>query len=379
MENRLRAAYETRLAEGVLEPDSGQLAAVDALSRLENDLEPAGNGLFRSQKPQRGVYIWGPVGRGKSMLMDLFFEAVSVRTKRRTHFHLFMARVHRLANLWRNRSPAEKRARFGKSRGDDPIAPIADLIAREASLLCFDELTVTDIADAMILGRLFEALTERGVTLVATSNRAPDDLYKDGLNRQLFLPFIAMLKARLEVVPVNGPHDWRLDRLRAAGAWFSPNDPDNQAQFDTLWRAMLDGGAEVGPTLEVLGRSQLWPRAAGGLLRAHFASLCVHALGPADYLAIAGRFHTLFIEAIPRLSPDRRDEAKRLAILIDTLYEAHTRIVVLAAAEPVDIYPQGDQSFEFQRAVSRLEEMRSEPWLEEADEADEAARASQAI
>ncbi|HWD68252.1 MAG TPA: cell division protein ZapE, partial [Caulobacteraceae bacterium] len=248
MDSRLRAAYETRLAEGVLQPDSGQLAAVDALSRLENDLERAGNGLFRSQKPLRGVYIFGPVGRGKSMLMDLFFEAVSVRTKQRTHFHLFLARVHRLANLWRNRSPAEKRALFGKSRGDDPIAPIADLIAREASLLCFDELTVTDIADAMILGRLFEALTERGVTLVATSNRAPDDLYKDGLNRQLFLPFIAMLKARLEVVTVNGPHDWRLDRLRAAGAWFSPNDPDNQAQFDTLWRAMLDGGAEVGAT-----------------------------------------------------------------------------------------------------------------------------------
>jgi cell division protein ZapE len=370
MENRLRAAYETRLAEGALQPDSGQLAAVDALSRLENDLERAGNGLFRSQKAQRGVYIWGPVGRGKSMLMDLFFEAVSIRSKQRTHFHLFMARVHRLANLWRNGPPAEKRAQFGKSRGDDPITPIADLIAREASLLCFDELTVTDIADAMILGRLFEALIERGVTLVATSNRAPDDLYRDGLNRQLFLPFIALLKARLDVVAVNGPHDWRLDRLRAAGSWFSPNDPDNQALFDALWRAMLDGGEEIGATLEVLGRSLHWPRALGGMLRAHFASLCVHALGPADYLAIAGRFHTLFIEAIPRLSPDRRDEAKRLAILIDTLYEAHARIVVLAAAEPADIYPRGDQSFEFQRTVSRLEEMRSEAWLEEADEAE---------
>ena len=370
MESRLRAAYEKRLADGLIQPDIGQLAAVEALSRLENDLERAATGLFRIQKPQRGVYVWGPVGRGKSMLMDLFFEAVLVRSKQRTHFHLFMARVHRLANLWRNGSAIEKRAQFGKSRGDDPIAPITDLIAREASLLCFDELTVTDIADAMILGRLFEALTVRGVTLVATSNRAPDDLYRDGLNRQLFLPFIAMLKAQLEVVPVSGPHDWRLDRLRAAGAWFSPIDPDNQAQFDALWQAMLDGGEEVGATVEVLGRALHWPRAVGGLLRAHFASLCVHALGPADYLAIAERFHTVFIEALPRLSPERRDEAKRLAILIDTLYEAHARIVVLAAAEPADIYPRGDQSFEFQRTVSRLEEMRSEAWLEEVVDAD---------
>jgi cell division protein ZapE len=179
-----------------------------------------------------------------------------------------------------------------------------------------------------------------------------------------------MLKDQLEIVPVSGPHDWRLDRLRAAGAWFSPIDPDNQSQFDALWRAMLGGGEEIGATLEVLGRALHWPRAVGGMLRAHFASLCVHALGPADYLAIAGRFHTVFIEAIPRLSPDRRDEAKRLAILIDTLYEAHTRIVVLAAADPADIYPRGEQAFEFQRTVSRLEEMRSEAWLDEALEAE---------
>jgi cell division protein ZapE len=370
MQSRLRAAYDKRLADGELRTDSGQLAAIEALSRLESDLESAGGGLFRGARSQRGVYLWGPVGRGKSMLMDLFFEAVSISSKQRTHFHMFMARVHRLANLWRNGSPAEKRAQFGHSRGDDPIAPIAALMAREANLLCFDELAVTDIADAMILGRLFEALMAHGVTLVATSNRPPDDLYKDGLNRQLFLPFIALLKERLEVVSVSGGHDWRLDRLRAAGAWFSPIDADNQAQFDTLWRDMLDGGEEIGATLEVLGRSQHWPRAAGGLLRAHFVSLCVHALGPADYLAIASRFHTVFIEAIPRLTPDRRDEAKRLAILIDTLYEARARIAVLAATEPAGIYPTGDQAFEFQRTVSRLEEMRSEAWLEEADEAD---------
>lgn len=340
---------------------------MQALSRLEADLAANRRGLFRRARSVTGVYLWGPVGRGKSMLMDLFFATAPVKAKQRVHFHIFMARIHRLVNLWRNGDPAEKRAQFRKSRGDDPIQPVADLIAREASLLCFDELSVTDIADAMILGRLFEALFARGVTLVATSNRPPDDLYKDGVNRQLFLPFIAMLEAHMEITAVTGGHDWRLDRLRAAGAWFSPNDADNEARFDALWRAMLGADVEVGATLEVLGRTQHWPRAAGGMLRAHFASLCVQALGPADYIAIAERFHTVFIEALPRLTPDRRDEARRLATLIDTLYEARARTVVLAAAEPGAIYPAGDQAFEFQRTVSRLEEMRSQAWLDASD------------
>jgi len=362
----VRAAYEARLAGGAVQPDPGQAAAVEALARLEGDLAANGRRLFRKARGQRGVYLWGPVGRGKSMLMDLFFEAAPVKAESRVHFHIFMARVHRLVNLWRTGEAAERRATFGSSRGDDPIAPLADLISREAGLLCFDELTVTDIADAMILGRLFEALFARGVTLVATSNRPPDDLYLDGVNRQLFLPFIAMIKARTEVVEVAGAHDWRLDRLRAAGTWFSPIDPDNEAQFDALWRDMLGGDAEVGATIEVLGRTQHWPRATSGMLRAHFVSLCVHAVGPADYIAIAARFHTVFVEAIPKLGPDKRDQAKRLATLIDTLYEARARLVVLAAAEPVALYPAGDQAFEFQRAVSRLEEMRSETWLESA-------------
>jgi len=359
----LRAAYDERLAARAISPDPGQAAAVEALARLEADLAAKGRGLFGKPRGQRGVYLWGPVGRGKSMLMDLFFDAAPVKAKRRVHFEMFMARVHRLVNLWRSGTAAEKRAEFGHARGDDPIAPVADLIAREASLLCFDELAVNDIADAMILGRLFEALFARGVTLVATSNRPPDDLYKDGVNRQLFMPFIAMLEARMEIVEVAGAHDWRLDRLRAARTWFSPDDSDNEAQFDALWRDMLGAAEEVGVTLEVLGRTQHWPRAVGGLLRAHFASLCVHALGPSDYLAIAERFHTVFIEAVPKLAPDQRDQARRLAILVDTLYEARARLVVLAAVEPAEIYPAGDQAFEFQRTASRLEEMRSQAWL----------------
>lgn len=363
----MRAAYERRMAEGAIRPDLGQAAAVEALERVAAALVKDGRGLFGRARSVRGAYLWGPVGRGKSMLMDLFFDIAPARRKQRVHFHIFMARIHRLVNAWRTGDGAARRAQFGKARGDDPIAPVADLIAGEATLLCFDELSVTDIADAMILGRLFEALFERGVTLVATSNRPPGDLYKDGINRQLFTPFIAMLEARMEIVPVAGGHDWRLDRLRAARLWLSPIDPDNETQFDILWRDMLGGDAEIGATLEVLGRTQHWPRATGGMLRAHFASLCVQALGPADYIAIAQRFHTVFIEALPRLTPDKRDEARRLATLIDTLYEARARIAVLAAAQPADIYPAGDQAFEFQRTASRLEEMRSQTWLDEVE------------
>jgi cell division protein ZapE len=364
MPGLLRAAYQGRIEEGDIDADPLQARAVLALSRVELDLTTVRPvGLFRKPESVRGAYLWGPVGRGKSMLMDLFFACAPISARSRVHFHVFMARVHRLVNTWRTGDASARRAAFGRHRGDDPIAPIADLIAGEATLLCFDELNVTDIADAMILGRLFEALFERGVTLVSTSNRAPDDLYRDGINRQLFLPFIDMLKARMEVVPLIGGHDYRLDRLRAARTWLSPIDPDNERRFDLLWGEMLGGDEEVGASLLVLGRTLHWPRAAGGRLRAHFASLCVQALGPADYIAIAGKFHTVFVEAIPQLSPDKRDQARRLATLVDTLYEARARLVVLAATEPESIYPQGDQAFEFERTASRLREMRSTEWL----------------
>ena len=363
MSGSLRAAYALRLAAGSLTPDPTQQAAVDALSRVETDLattRPAS--LFHKPRGVRGAYLWGPVGRGKSMLMDLFFELAPVAPKRRVHFHAFMAEVHRLVDAWRGGDATVRRARFGQARGDDPIPPAADVIAAEARLLCFDELQVTDIADAMILGRLFEALFARGVTLVATSNRPPDDLYRDGVNRQLFMPFIDMLKSRAQIVPLPGNHDYRRRRLRGARTWFSPIDPDNERAFEALWRDVLAGHAETGVTLEVLGRSEYWPRAAGGLLRANFVSLCVHALGPEDYIAIAGRFHTVFVEAVPRLGPDKRNEAKRFATLIDTLYEARARLAVLAAGEPETLYPIGDQAFEFERTESRLREMRSAEW-----------------
>jgi cell division protein ZapE len=370
----LQAAYEARAARGEIRPDPAQAAGLEALGRLQRDLaaaHPAGGlaSLFRKPQPvsQRGVYLWGPVGRGKSMLMDLFFDTAPTAAKRRTHFHVFMGEIHRLIDAWRKGDPAARKARFGQHKGDDPIPPVADVVAQQATLLCFDELQVTDIADAMILGRLFEALFARGVTLVATSNREPDDLYKDGINRQLFLPFIAMLKERLEVVRVGGAHDYRLDRLRAAGSWFSPIDPDNVRSFGDLWREMLDGRDETGAELEVLGRRITLPHASGGMLRATFASLCSVALGPNDYIALAEAFHTVFLEDVPKLTPARREEARRFVTLIDALYEAKTRLVVLAEADPVKLYPRGDGAFEFERTASRLQEMRSASWLEDRE------------
>lgn len=372
MASALQAAYDARVHEGVIRSDPAQALALRSLIRLEADLaedEPEGGILAllrrRHREPPRGVYLVGPVGRGKSMLMDLFFETASGFKKRRTHFHVFMGEVHRLIDAWRKGDRAARKQRFGQFKGDDPIPPVADVIAAEARLLCFDEFQVTDIADAMILGRLFEALFAHGVVLVATSNRLPDDLYRNGINRQLFLPFIDLLKAKAEVVTIAGPHDYRLDRLRAAGVWFSPIDPDNRRSYDALWRDMLGADGEAGETLEVLGRKLSFPRAAGGLLRATFESLCEVPLGPNDYIAIAERFHTVFLEGLPKLSPNRREAARRLVLLIDALYEARTKLIVLAEAEPTRLYPEGDGAFEFERTASRLQEMRSASWLED--------------
>ena len=368
MPQSLRSAYRERLAQGALKPDPAQAAAVEVLCRLESELNGQGEPSFLSflKKPKalKGVYLWGPVGRGKSMLMDLFFDSAPVEKKRRAHFYAFMAEVHGLIDQWRKGDAAARKRVFGQAKGDDPIAPTAALIASQARLLCFDELQVTDIADAMILGRLFEALFEDGVTLVATSNRPPDDLYKDGINRQLFVPFIELIKARLDPVTVRGPNDYRLDRLRGAEVYLSPPDAAHRQAFEALWSDLLDGEAEGPAAIEVLGRKLRFARAAGGMLRATFDELCAAALGPQDYLALAERFHTLFLEDLPTLGPARRNEARRLVTLIDALYEAQAKLVVLAEAEPDDLYPAGDGAFEFERTASRLQEMRSAAWLE---------------
>jgi cell division protein ZapE len=367
MAQTLRTAYRQRLECGDITPDAAQERAVEALCGLESALnlqgEPGFLPFFKKPKALKGVYLWGPVGRGKSMLMDMFFDSAPVEKKRRIHFYAFMAQVHGLIDQWRKGDAAERRRVFGHAKGDDPIAPTAALIASQARLLCFDELQVTDIADAMILGRLFEALFEGGVTLVCTSNRPPEDLYKDGINRQLFIPFIALIEHKLDIVALQGPKDFRQDRLRGQEVYLAPADAACRAAFDRLWADLLGDSVETGATLDVLGRRLTFPRAAGGLLRATFDALCVQPLGPADYLAIAGRFHTVFLENLPRLSVDRRNEARRLVTLIDSLYEAEAKIVVLAGAEPDDLYPAGDGAFEFERTASRLQEMRSADYL----------------
>ncbi len=359
----LRAAYDRKVANGNLRADPCQDEALAALTRLNADLAASAPSLFRKAAPVRGVYLWGPVGRGKSMVMDLFFATAPEKSKRRVHFQTFMQEVHRLIDAWRKGDPAARKVRFGQAKGDDPVAPTADVIAREGRLLCFDELQVSDIADAMILGRLFEALFARGVVLVATSNRPPDDLYKNGLNRELFTPFIAMLKDKMEVVAVRGPNDYRLDRLRGHSTYFSPVTAETEAAFDAFWNEMLEGAPETGATIEVLGRKTHLPRAAGGFLRAQFASLCDQALGANDYLAIAEQFHTVFLEHVPVLGPERRSAARRFVNLIDALYEANVKLVVLAEAEPDALYPAGEGHFEFERTASRLHEMRSEDYL----------------
>ena len=371
MAQTLRTAYRQRLERGELKPDAAQEQAIDALCRLESELnthgEPGFLPFLKKPKALKGVYLWGPVGRGKSMLMDLFFEAAPVERKRRIHFYAFMSEVHGLIDQWRKGDVAERRRVFGQAKGDDPIAPTAALIASRARLLCFDELQVTDIADAMILGRLFEFLFEGGVTLVCTSNRPPDDLYQGGINRQLFVPFIDLIKQKLDVVGIRGPTDFRQDRLRGQEVYLTPIDDAHRATFDKLWTDLLDG-PETGVTLEMLGRKATFPHAAGGLLRATFNDLCVQPLGPPDYLAIAKQFHTVFLQDLPKLNREWRNEARRLVTLIDSLYEADAKLVVLAEAEPDDLYPAGDGAFEFERTASRLQEMRSAAYLDKVRE-----------
>ncbi|HQS18499.1 cell division protein ZapE [Reyranella sp.] len=318
-------------------------------------------GLGHAPKPPEGphgLYIWGSVGRGKSMLMDLFFADAPVAKKRRVHFHEFMLEVQ--ARLHRRR---EELAAKGAPPESDTIVPIAREIAAETRLLCFDEFQVTNIADAMILGRLFETLFEEGITVIATSNRAPDDLYKNGLQRDRFLPFIELVKQRLEVLELGGAQDYRMGRLRELDLYLTPLGSWATKKLDEAFRALSNGGDGEPRVLRTQGRDVEVPRAAPGVAMAHFMDWCAKPMGAADFLCIADSFHTVIVAEIPKMGPDSQDKAVRFVTMIDTFYEKKVKFICSAAANPGNLYPEGDGSFEFQRTVSRLMEMQSPEYL----------------
>ena len=305
-----------------------------------------------------GLYIWGAVGRGKSMLMDLFFDDAPVAKKRRVHFHEFMLEVQ--DRLHRRR---EELAAKGAPPEADTIVPIAKAIAQETRLLCFDEFQVTNIADAMILGRLFETLFEEGLTVIATSNRAPDDLYKNGLQRDRFLPFIELLKHRLEILELGGGRDYRMDRIRELDVYLTPLGAWAAAKLDEAFRT-LSGGADGEPrVLRTQGRDVPVPRAAPGVAMADYMDWCARPMGAADFLCIADKFHTVIMADIPKMGPDSQDKAARFVTMIDSFYERKVKFICSAAATPDKLYTDGDGAFEFQRTVSRLMEMQSPEYL----------------
>ena len=361
--------YEALVASGAIERDPAQVAVVQALDGLVQALQRrqrASKGsalgwLFgrkESGSPPKGLYLWGSVGRGKTMLMDLFHDAAP-GAKRRVHFHGFLADAHERIHAYRQ---ALKR---GEVKGDDPIGPVAEALAAEARLLCFDEFTVTDIADAMILGRLFKALFARGVTVVATSNVEPDRLYEGGLNRALFLPFIAELQERVAVMRLDSRTDFRLEKLGGAPVYHIPADAAAAAALDAAFRSLTGKARGAPTTVRVQGRDVPVPEEAMGVARFGFRDLCAQPLGASDYMALARRFHTLIVSEIPVMGEAQRNEAKRFITLIDTLYDAQVKLVASAAAEAQDLYTarEGREAFEFDRTVSRLIEMRSSEYL----------------
>ena len=361
--------YAARVAAGEIEPDPGQLHAIGRLARLERELadyrppaKSAALGWLMARRPAdapRGVYLFGDVGRGKTMLMDLFFEVAPAAKKRRAHFHEFMADVHvRIRDI-------RHALKYGEVSNGDPIAIVARAITGKVSLLCFDEFLVTDIADAMIIGRLFEKLFEQGVMLVATSNVPPAELYKDGLNRSLFVPFIRLLEERVEVVPLEARTDFRLEKLRDVASWHVPANETARTAIDRAWRRLA--GPEGGAPLDLphLGRAIHVPRAGGGAARFIFRDLCEMPLGASDFVAVARAFHTVIVENIPVIAAERRNEAKRFILLVDTLYDSAVKLIASATAEPDLLYAgtEGFEAFEFRRTASRLHEMRSAAYL----------------
>jgi len=343
-----------RISAGELIFDDAQMKAAQELDNLQVRLKTTrSKPWFFSRKTSKpkGLYLWGGVGRGKSMLMDWFYETTPVSAKQRVHFHAFMLDVHQRITHYR------------KSKEGDPIKPVAEDIAETAELLCFDEFHVTDITDAMILSRLFEALWSRGVVVVATSNRPPDDLYKNGLNRALFEPFIKMMSEHLIIHEFSGDTDHRLRQLTAAPVYYSPLGAESEAALDAAWQRLTGAAKGRETVLKVQGRDLVLKQTAAGVARTSFNRLCAQPLGAADYLRLSHAFQTLILEKVPQMGPEKRNEAKRFVTLIDALYETRTKLIMSAEVVPHELYKGGDGSFEFERTASRLVEMRSADYL----------------
>ncbi|WP_127521293.1 cell division protein ZapE [Mesorhizobium sp. Z1-4] len=372
--------YNDLAEQGKLAPDPRQVEIARAFDALLDEIttkrlaakKSSLGWLFakRTEKePIRGLYIHGGVGRGKTMLMDMFFELLAAKRKRRVHFNVFMADVH--DRIHRHRQALKK----GETKETDPVPPIAKALADEAWVLCFDEFSVTDIADAMILSRLFSALFGHGVVLVATSNVAPDNLYKDGLNRGLFTPFIGILKEHARILNLDSETDYRLLKLNRLPVYVTPLGPQADEELDRAWSAVTEGKDVATAELELKGRSIQVPRAAGRAARFDFADICRKALAARDYNLIADSYDTIFIDNIPVMNRATRNEAKRFILLIDTLYDRGKRLIASAARPPAELYAEtsGTEAFEFDRTVSRLIEMQSHDWPDGGDAANRAA------
>ncbi len=357
MTENLQEIYGRLVAENSLHSDPAQELVLPVLEDIRQHLQGRKTkkrgilgGLFhKAQDVPQGLYLWGGVGRGKSMLMDLFVNNLAIEQKRRVHFHAFMQEVHSAMHAAR------------KTGVSDVIVPVAAGISKDVRLLAFDEMQISDITDAMIVGRLFEALFAAGVVIVTTSNRAPDDLYKNGLNRQLFVPFIEQIKAQMVVHELVSPTDYRQDRLTGSTVYFSPNDAGTRKEIDAVWQDMTRGKSEA-LSLHVKGRDVVLPHFNNGVARATFYDLCGAALGAADYLAVAGAVRVLILEDIPFLSRANFNEAKRFVTLVDALYEAGVKLICSAAAQPELLYVEGEGVFEFERTASRLREMQAQDW-----------------
>jgi cell division protein ZapE len=371
--------YRERLKSGDIRPDPAQELAVEKLQSLSKAIrgyQPVtgqGGWLARfglgakpakpslgwvpgdavGMEPKQGLYIFGEVGRGKSMLMDLFFENTAVAGKRRVHFHEFMRDIHAAIHAWRQAG----------AKGDDPIPVLVRDLAANAWLLCLDELQITDIGDAMIVGRLFQGLLDEGVVVVITSNRPPKDLYKDGLQRDRFTPFIQLIEKRLDLLELDSERDYRLGRKRGLQVYHAPLGAESEAKLDAAFARLTAGAVPRPDELTVNERKVPVPVAAVGVARFGFEELCGSALGPSDYLALATMYHTLVLSGIPTLSPDNKDKARRFVTLVDALYEHKVTLICSAAAPPETLYPSGIGAFEFQRTVSRLMEMQAEDYI----------------